>query len=669
MKHLFYILGLVLTALVLSCEAKAPIDAPPKPSNETRVYVEGLIQGLAEDLMDQAEAQATGQEIKILLDVEAQRSWRARLGGGIKYADLFQEIYDERDYRKAFAHSSGLRPRGEAILGTLLSSERHALDPAPYHVERIHELSTLLAAQSAKTPPDLLINGAEAEAIVKWIDGESLTPNDEKTYKRLIKTIVGVENVPSPAPRLTALLAAYKGDFSKSARNSAELEIRVADGALRYARDMKHFNVARLSWKDLSDAGGSKNVIYERLHSTFKQLSASPDAAQVLNELAPKHPQYALLIDALARYQKIDAAGGWGNVSAVSLALGVKGPRVAQLRKRLEIEGYLEATSEDKNTVDDLLITALEAFEVAHQFRPSDKPPAAVWRSLNVPVGRRIEQIVVTVQRWRESRYEGEPDFVFVNIPDFHAEVFSKGVRDLRFRVVVGNTIKTCNAKTQKWVMPNATPVQMAQMDHLIINPFWSVPERIVEEELRPKFKNDPDWLANNNYEVVTVKGGNTWIRQKPGDSNALGRVKFIFPNRHNTYMHDTPNKKYFEYPVRAFSHGCVRVKDPMNFAHYLLNKEDLATPADVDVLLKDMTQRKFNLKTLLPVFFEYYVVRVNDEGHTEFLSDIYKLDQLRADPASNACVHRVRAPIESEDTDEDGDTSEPTDVSGDLGP
>lgn len=669
MKHLFYILGLVLTTLVLSCEAKAPIDAPPKPSDETRVYVEGLIQGFAEDLMDQAEAQATGQEIKILLDAEAQRSWRTRLSGGIKYADLFQEIYGERGFRKAFAHSSGLKPRGEAILGILLSSERHALDPLPYHVERIQELSTQLAAQSAKAPPDLLLNGAEAEAIIKWIDGESLPPNDEKTYNRLIKTIVGIENVPSPAPRLTALLTEYRDDFSKSAKNSAELEIRVADGALRYARDMKHFNVARLSWKDLSDAGGSKNVIYQRLNATFQLLAASKDAVQVLKDLEPKHPQYALLIDSLARYKKIAAEGGWSKVSSVNLTLGAKGPRVEQLRKRLEIEGYLEASSEGENTVDDTLIKALEAFEVAHQFRPSDKPAAAVWRSLNVPVERRIEQIVVTIQRWRESRYEGEPDFVFVNIPDFHAEVFSKGVRDLRFRVVVGNTIKTCNPKTQKWVMPNATPIQMAQMDHLIINPFWSVPERIVEEELRPKFKNDPDWLAKNNYEVVTVKGGNTWIRQKPGDSNALGRVKFIFPNRHNTYMHDTPNKKYFDYPVRAFSHGCVRVKDPMDFAHYLLNKEGLATPEEVDVLLKDMTQRRFNLKTPLPVFFEYYVVRVNDEGHTEFLADIYKLDQLRADPEANNCVHRVRAPIKSEDTDEDGDTSEPSDVSGDLGP
>jgi murein L,D-transpeptidase YcbB/YkuD len=261
---------------------------------------------------------------------------------------------------------------------------------------------------------------------------------------------------------------------------------------------------------------------------------------------------------------------------------------------------------------------------------------------------------------------------VFVNIPDFHAEVYSKGVRDLRFRVVVGNTSKTCDPKTQKWVMPNATPIQMAQMDHLIINPFWSVPERIVEEEFNPKIKKDPDWLVKNNYEIVTVKGGNTWIRQKPGDTNALGRVKFIFPNRHNTYMHDTPSKKYFDYPVRAFSHGCVRVQDPMNFAHYLLNKEGLATPAEVDELLETMTQRKFTIKAPLPVFFEYYVVRVNDAGHTEFLADIYKLDLLRANegnPDANSCVKRSPTPLKGLDAEDDGDASTPSDVSGDLGP
>ncbi len=672
MKHFLYIAGLLATLLILSCQKTTSIDSPPKPTHETRVYVEGLVNSLTEDLMDQAEAEATGQEIKVLLDASAQRTWRARLSGGIKYADLFQKIYAERAFRKAFGHSHGMKPRGEAVLQVLLKAQDHALDPAPYHIKRIQELSTRLASQVAKSPPDLALTGAEAEAIINWMDTHSLKPGDEKTYGILIRSIVGSKDRPSPAPRLTALLAEYRDDFAKSAKDAAELEIRVADGALRYARDMKHFNIARLTWKDLSDAGGSKVFIYERLERTFVALSQSKDAEQVLRDLEPKHAQYELLIGALARYRKVATEGGWAKVSSVNLELGAKGSRVGALRQRLQLEGYLEPEAENENTVDKALLEAFEAFQVAHQFRTTDKPGAAVWRSLNVPVERRIEQIETTIQRWRESRYEGEPDFVFVNIPDFHAEVYSKGVRDLRFRVVVGNTSKTCDPKTQKWVMPNATPIQMAQMDHLIINPFWSVPERIVEEEFNPKIKKDPDWLVKNDYEIVTAKGGNTWIRQKPGDTNALGRVKFIFPNRHNTYMHDTPNKKYFEYPVRAFSHGCVRVKDPMNFAHYLLNKEGLATPAEVDELLETMTQRKFTIKSPLPVFFEYYVVRVNDEGHTEFLADIYKLDQLRANegnPDANSCVKRSVTPLKGVDAEEDGDTSTPSDVSGDLGP
>jgi len=227
-----------------------------------------------------------------------------------------------------------------------------------------------------------------------------------------------------------------------------------------------------------------------------------------LKDLEPKHAQYALLIASLARYRNIAAEGGWEKVSSVNLTLGTKGGRVGALRKRLELEDYLEPTLENENTVDAELLSAFEAFEVAHQFRPSDKPGAAVWRSLNVPVERRLEQIEMTVQRWRESRYEGEPDFVFVNIPDFHAEVYSKGVRDLRFRVVVGNTVKTCDPKTKKWVMPNATPVQMAQMDHLIINPFGVFPNALWKRSCDPSLKMTPTGWPRTTTKLSPQRAG-----------------------------------------------------------------------------------------------------------------------------------------------------------------
>ncbi|MEZ4461894.1 MAG: L,D-transpeptidase family protein [bacterium] len=638
------------------------------------MFVEGILVSLPSDVMDQAEAQTTGQEIKKRLEVESKRGWNARIAGGIKYADLFQTIYASRDYRKVFAQSSGLRPRGEVALKVLLEADKHALDPSPYHVSMIQTLATRLAELDDKsTPPDLTLTGNEAEALIQWLKNRNLSPSKPETYDQLVKAIVAAQG--SPVPRVTERVRAYQAKFAKTAVDSAELELRTADGILRYARDMKHFNLNRQDWRDLKEAGGSKALIYSRLQETFDDLAratTSEQIASVLKRLEPPHPQYERLVAALARYRAIAADGGWKSVSQTTVEIGARSPRIGDLRRRLAVEGYLEtpassASANEINTADAALVDAFHAFQATHQFNADAGGNAAVWRSLNVSVSRRIEQIVTTLERWRESRYANEPDYVFVNIPDFHAEIYEKHTLAMRFRVVVGNTVRQCDAKTKKWVMPNATPIQMAEMDHLIINPFWNVPERIVEEELEPKFKSDPTWLEKNNYEIVTVKGGNTWIRQKPGDDNALGRVKFIFPNRHNTYMHDTPKKKYFDYPVRAFSHGCVRVHEPIEFAEYLLNKDGLATKEEVEALLAEGTQKKFTLKTKLPVFFEYYVVRVDDQGRTHFLADVYKLDQLRGmpdDPDANSCAKKL-----SHSQDSDGDTTAPSDVSGDLGP
>jgi murein L,D-transpeptidase YcbB/YkuD len=254
-----------------------------------------------------------------------------------------------------------------------------------------------------------------------------------------------------------------------------------------------------------------------------------------------------------------------------------------------------------------------------------------------------------------------------VNIPDFHAEVFEDHKRVMRFRVVVGNNQRRCDPKTKKWTYPNATPVQMALMDHLEVNPFWNVPERIIEEEFEAEIERDPNWLEKNNYELVKSRQGNTWIRQKPGPQNALGIVKFIFPNRHNTYMHDTPKKKYFDYPVRAFSHGCVRVEHPEELARYLLTKDTLATSEEFEALVSSQQTKRFLVKDKMPVFFEYYIAQVGDDGHVHFLADIYRLDERRAS-GDTETFDSCLVPQKSQ-TAGDGELTNPAETGRDYGP
>lgn len=744
------IAGLIFVAALSSCtDSNNRLEKPPVPEDPTRTWVERFAISVDEDLREHAEARVTGGEITTLLNREAKRGWYSRIAGGIKYADLFQEIYASRENRKAFARPSGLSARGEAVLKVLHASESHALDPAPYHVARISTLSAELS-RAAEAEPEwepIQLKPVEAEALIAFMRERELDPHSPDTRRIVLDALLGFERkaietanaAPDageaveeavdegpkfeevalekpPAPRVIGRVAAYKDTFERSAKMTAELELRVADGALRYARDMKHFNLERNDWREIKAAGGSKNLIYGRLEKTYGELTQAPadDVAKVMADLEPAHPQYDKLVAALARYRAIAASGGWEKVRSFEFEEGTKHSRVPELRARLAREGFIEEpeptndgagpapdvegeannavgaaaatesagpapaaeTAEEvvppkpaDDVVDAKLVAAVKSYQESHQFKPTGASSGGLWRSLNVPVEKRIRQLELGIQRWRETRYRGEKDFIFVNIPDFHAEVYFDHERTMRFRVVTGNNQRKCDPETKKWVYPNATPTQVAELDHLIMNPYWNVPKRIVDEEIRPAMRKDKNYLEKNNYEFVPTKSGREWVRQTPGDHNALGRVKFIFPNPHNTYMHDTPKKKYFNYEVRGFSHGCVRVQDPLDLAEHLLEKDGKGDRAWIEEMIEKEQTKKVEFDRKLPVFFEYVTVRVDDQGRTNFLADIYKKDRRRFsdDPeAYDSCSVR-KAPAPDDDESEDGEASAPSDR--DVGP
>jgi murein L,D-transpeptidase YcbB/YkuD len=237
----------------------------------------------------------------------------------------------------------------------------------------------------------------------------------------------------------------------------------------------------------------------------------------------------------------------------------------------------------------------------------------------------------------------------------------------MRFRVVTGNNKRVCDSETGKWTYPNATEPLMAKLDHVIVNPYWYVPSRIIREELEPKLADDPDYFEKKNYERVEI-GGKETIRQKPGEGNALGRVKFIFPNPNNTYMHDTPHKKYFDFPVRDYSHGCIRVHKPRELARHLLENDPAGTGYELESLIEKGDQKYIELDNKIPVILEYYTVRVDDQGRVNFLADIYNKDHVRLaeDPEKAAsCRSRRKPPEPAQGADE----SEPEGVDADLGP
>jgi murein L,D-transpeptidase YcbB/YkuD len=313
------------------------------------------------------------------------------------------------------------------------------------------------------------------------------------------------------------------------------------------------------------------------------------------------------------------------------LKRGSSSEHIPTVKERLRIEGYFDG--DDSKTFTNELRRALLTYQRTHQLWENGWLTPQTMRSLNDTATERWNQIRLTLERWRESRVGPDTHYVHVNIPDFHASVWRDGERDMYFKIVVGSTSKE-RTDDGELIYKHATPRFSDRLDYIVFNPYWNVPESIREKELEPKFEEKPEHFEEKHYEYFTDRNGHRFLRQKPGPHNALGKVKFLFPNRYNVYMHDTPDKHLFKHPFRAYSHGCVRIQDPMKFAHYLLDLDgrwkDEKRQEKLDEWYAKEGETWVNLRHELPVHIEYFVVRVDDNGHANFLADLYRLDRPR---------------------------------------
>jgi L,D-transpeptidase YcbB len=639
------------------------------PLDLHRQHIEALQPHFGTLLMQASERRAVTDVLRKMVAKEAERPWRQRKSGGIKYADLLTEYYETH----APLTISGVGEPNElsvTIGASLAGSGAHALDPKPYHIAEIErQLAEIQEPKLKPAWPQIKLTPDELEALVDWyrtIETDDDLADDADQFQITVAALI--ENDTAALPRVRALIAAHTERYGPIAESFANLELRLVDGLLRYARDMKHFNLKRMSWKDLKAGGGSKKIIYDRLRETLEEF-ATGEPKSALLKLEPPHPQYRLLVDALKQYREIQETVSWPNVRRTNLNPGAQGPMIQRLRERLEREAYLERDeSMDRSVVDASLSAAVKTYQTTHQLQKTPVPSRSFWRSINIPLSVRIRQIEISLQRWRESHYAGEEDFLFVNIPGFQGELHLENTMKHRFRVVTGNTKRTCDPKTEKWIYPNQTPIQMGNMEYMIFNPHWYVPDRIVEEELLPEIEVNPNWLAENGYELVSMDDGKVRYRQVPGTENALGQVKFIFPNPHNTFLHDTPNRSYFNYPIRAFSHGCVRVHEPLELATLLLKADGHERAQDVAAIVASEKTKKLDLARDLPIFIEYYTVWVDDEKRTNFLADIYKLDK-KIMQGESSHEKPCRPSNLASDTERNDNLASTTVETNDLGP
>jgi murein L,D-transpeptidase YcbB/YkuD len=245
-------------------------------------------------------------------------------------------------------------------------------------------------------------------------------------------------------------------------------------------------------------------------------------------------------------------------------------------------------------------------------YKPDGILGASLLKDLNVPVEKRIENILINMNRMRWMPQEPEGRLILVNIPEFVLHLFEGKNKVFDMNVVVGKE-------------GHNTMMFTGKLSTVVFSPYWNVPPSIVKKEIEPALAKNPDYLEKNNMER-TPDGG---IRQKPGDKNSLGKVKFLFPNSFNIYFHDTPAKGLFNQDKRAYSHGCIRLSEPEKMAEYLL-KDNSAWPTDkIEEAMNSGVEKFVKVKDPVPVFITYYTAWVDENGLLNFRDDIYKRDAI----------------------------------------
>jgi murein L,D-transpeptidase YcbB/YkuD len=359
---------------------------------------------------------------------------------------------------------------------------------------------------------------------------------------------------------------------------------------------------------------------------------AAPSLEKAVLAYAPKIPFYWWLTDGLARYRAIAEAGGWPRVpEGPTLKPGERDPRVADLRRRLRVTGDLTAESTDPELYDPVLEEAVKRFQERHGLEEDGAVGKGTLAELNVTVEERIDQIRINLDRARAVAQDIGGDYLIVDIAGYRAALFLGGKLAWSSRVVVGKPYRE-------------SPIFRAQMQYLVFNPTWTVPPTILRKDVLPKVLKNPAHLDKENMQLVDSKGrpvdpaGIDWSRyptepfpyqivQDPGDKNALGRIKFMFPNSHAVYLHDTPSKRLFEKTQRAFSSGCIRVENPLALAELLLDDPEKWDAAAVKAAVEGGVTRTVSVKRKVPVMLLYWTAQMSEDGVMQFRRDLYGRD------------------------------------------
>ncbi|MFZ9053448.1 MAG: L,D-transpeptidase family protein [Woeseiaceae bacterium] len=495
-------------------------------------------------------------------------------GIDVASGNLLVEIYENRRFRPAWTDLDQV----DELLTAIEATAADGLDPADYHLEQVRTGYRQLLAGDVTTAI------ARAELDVLFTDS-------------LIRLV-------------------YHQRFGK-------LNPYTLDPQWNFRRDLDGVSAAA-AIQSIIDA----DSLLDRLQTLF-----------------PRGRFYEQLRQSLARYREIEANGGWPEFpEGPTLKPGMVDNRVPVLARRLAVTGDLDtdAVAAADTTYAEIIEAGVRRFQKRHGIDVDGVIGPTTARVLNVPASRRVRQLEINLERARWVFDDITDDFIIVNIAGFTAYVVRDREVVWQTRVQVGSTY-------------HKSPVFRDEMKYLVFNPTWTVPYSIATKEILPQIQSEPDYFAKRDFDVKDRNGklvdpeSIEWselsrrnfpytLVQRPGPNNALGRVKFMFPNEHAVYLHDTPSKSLFGRAERAFSHGCIRVENPFKFAEILLGADGWTQDRFQEVLDSGEIKTVF-LSKPMPVMLLYWTAQVDPGGDVHFYQDVYDRDQRIEDGLNSEFV------------------------------
>jgi len=471
-----------------------------------------------------------------------------------------------------------------------------------------------------------------------WVKGMEPTAQAQQVIVLLLKADQkGLSADDYDGPRWSDRLAKLKPSASQSSEADARrFDLALTVCVMRYISDLHIGKVNPRHFDFGLDIEAKKYDLPEFLKD---HVVDAADVGGALAQVEPPYPGYRRTIQALNTYLEFAKQYDGKPLPplAKTIAPGDSYSGVPQLMQFLRLVGDLPSDANppaDGTVYQGALVDAVTNFQRRHGRDTDGRITAQTLTDLNVPLARSVRQMQLTLERWRWIPLAPHAAPIVANIPEFRLRAYDENFKvALAMNVVVGKAYG------------HGTPVFQDKMEYVVFRPYWSVPYSITKNELIPRIVRDPDYLAKKNFEVVNsrqevvssgsvssdvlaqLRAGKLFIRETPGPKNSLGLAKFIFPNNHNVYMHDTPAHELFSRSRRDFSHGCIRLEKPADLAVWVLRDNPGWDIDHVRAAMNGITTQQVNLAHPIPVLIVYATVVVTEDGVVHFFDDIYGHD------------------------------------------